>query len=90
MEKILGITKAREEFSNIVEQVQHQGDTYVISRHGKPAAAVVPVQVYENWKRDRDEFFAFIRKAQQQANLEPHEAEQIAAEAVKAVRAKTR
>lgn len=87
MERKLGITKAREEFSTIVEQVQHQGDTYVISRHGKPAAAVVPIQVYENWKRERDEFFEFVRKSQQQTDLEPQEAERIAAEAVQAVRA---
>jgi len=90
MEKVLGITKAREEFSTIVEQVQHQGDTYVISRHGKPAAAVVPIQVYEEWKRQRNEFFEFIRQAQQQADLSPEEADQIAVEAVKAVRAEHR
>ncbi len=43
MKKVLGVTKARETLSSIVERVQHQGDTYLISRHGKPAAAVVPV-----------------------------------------------
>ena len=90
MERVLGITKAREEFSTIVEQVQHQGDTYVISRHGKPAAAVVPIQVYEEWKRQRNDFFEFIRQAQQQADLAPEEADQIAVEAVRAVRAEHR
>lgn len=53
----------------------------------KAKAAVVPVQVYESWKRQRDEFFELVRKAQQQANLEPEEAERLAAEAVAAVRA---
>ncbi len=89
MEKMLGITQAREEFSTIVEQVQHQGDSYIISRHGKPAAAVVPVQVYQEWKRQRSKFFDFIRRSQEAANLTPEEADQIAAEAVKAVRVKT-
>lgn len=87
MEKVLGITQARAEFSVLVEQVQHQGDAYIIERHGKPAAAVVPVQVYEAWKKQRAQFFEFIRQAQQQANLTPEEAERIAAEAVKVVRA---
>jgi prevent-host-death family protein len=41
MERELGITKARETLSDVVERVQFQGDTYIISRHGKPAAAVV-------------------------------------------------
>ena len=87
MERVLGITKAREDFSTIIEQVQYQGDSYIISRHGKPAAAVVPVQVYETWKRQRDEFFDLIRQAQQEANLAPEDAERLAAEAVAAVRA---
>ena len=47
MERILGVTKAREKFGDLVEQVQYQGDTYIISRNGKPAAAIVPIGVYE-------------------------------------------
>jgi prevent-host-death family protein len=87
MEKKLGVTEARREFSTIVERVQHEGDTYIVSRHGRPAAAVVPVQVYESWKRQRDEFFELIRKAQHQADLDPEEADRLVAEAVAAVRA---
>ena len=86
MEKMLGLTQARKEFSIIVDRVQHQGDTFIVSRHGRPAAAVVPVQVYETWKRQRDEFFELVRKAQQQSDLEPEEAARLAAEAVAAIR----
>ena len=89
MERMLGVTQARKLFSTIVDQVQHQGDAYIVSRHGKPAVAVVPMQVYESWKRQREEFFELIRKAQQEADLEPQEAERLAAEAVAAVRADT-
>lgn len=64
MERGLGITKARETLSDVVEQVQYQGDTYIISRHGKPAVAVVPIKVYENWKRQRREFFDAVRRIQ--------------------------
>ena len=71
MEKALGVTQARSEFSTIVEQVQHQGDTYIIKRHGKPAAAVVPIQVYEAWKQGQSPFFDFIRGTQQEASLPP-------------------
>lgn len=87
MEKVLGITKAREELSRIIEQVQHQGDSYIIERHGRPAAAVVPIQVYEEWKRQRQEFFEFIRRTQQEAGLTSEQADQLAAEAVEAIRA---
>jgi prevent-host-death family protein len=64
MERELGITKARETLSDMVERVQFQGDTFIISRHGKPAAAVVPIEVYENWKRQRREFFDAVRRLQ--------------------------
>lgn len=86
MEKMLGVTKARETLSSIIERVQYRGDAYLINRHGKPAAAVVPVQVYESWKRQRDEFFEIVREIQQRADLEPEEAERLAAEAVAAAR----
>lgn len=64
MERKLGVTKAREKFGEIVDQVQYQGDTFIISRHGKAAAAVVPVDVYENWKQQRRKFFDAVRKIQ--------------------------
>jgi prevent-host-death family protein len=87
MEKELGVTKARQVFGTMVEQVQYQGDTYIISRHGKPAAAMVPMAVYEAWKRQRQELFDQIRQMQQEADLEPDEADRLAAEAVAAARA---
>jgi prevent-host-death family protein len=86
VEKALGVTEARAKLRSIVEHVQ-RGDAYIISRHGQPAAAIVPIEVYEQWKQQRREFFALIREAQQRADLEPDEAERIAAEAVRAARA---
>lgn len=65
METVLGVTKAREKLSEIVESVQYQNDAYIISRHGRPAAAIVPVEVYESWKRQRKELFALITQFQQ-------------------------
>jgi prevent-host-death family protein len=64
MEKTIGVTKARDEFRKIIDEVQHQGDKYVINRHGKPAVAVVPVQVYENWKQQRKRLLELISEVQ--------------------------
>ena len=64
MEKVIGVTKARDEFRKIVDEVLYQGDKYVINRHGKPAVAVVPVQVYENWKQQRKRIFELISEVQ--------------------------
>lgn len=89
MERELGVTEAREKLSAVVDKVQHQGDAFIISRHGKPAAVVVPVEVYENWKKQRSEFFDLIRDLQERADLDPEEAERLAAEAVAAARGQT-
>lgn len=89
MEKVLGVTEARKKLSDIVEQVQHQRNTYLISRYGKPAAAVVPVEVYENWQRQREEFFDLIRNLQKESDLSPEQADQVANEAIAAIRAQS-
>jgi|Deesub1362B_J571_1020462.scaffolds.fasta_scaffold29975_2 prevent-host-death family protein len=87
MEKVLGITKARQEFSNVIEQVQYQGDSYIISRHGKPAAAVVPIEVYESWKRQRQALFDTIRKIQEaNKDADPDEVMRDVLQAQQAVR----
>lgn len=62
MERELGITKARETLSDVVERVQLQADTYVIGRYGKPVAAIVPIELYRNWKRQRRELFDTIER----------------------------
>lgn len=86
MEKELGVTEARKRLSDIVHDVQHQGATYLLNRYGKPAAAVVPVEVYEAWLRQREHFFDLVREMQREAGLSPDAAQQLAAEAVKATR----
>lgn len=88
LETELGLTKAREQLSTIVESVQYQGDTYIISRHGKPAAALVPIQVYEKWKQQRQEFFDLIREFQESSGEnDPEEIMREVLEAQQAVRA---
>lgn len=89
MERELGITEARSDFGTLVERVQFQGDTYIINRHGKPAAAVVPVQVYESWKRQREELFELIREMQTDANLDPDKAASLATEVITVVRSRS-
>jgi prevent-host-death family protein len=91
LETELGLTKAREQLSTIVESVQYQGDAYIISRHGKPAAALVPIQVYEKWKQQRLDFFNLIREFQESSGEnDPEEIMREVLEAQQAVRAELR
>jgi prevent-host-death family protein len=48
----------------MMDDVKYRGESYVIVRHGEPAAAVVPVEVYLQWKRGRKELFQAIRSVQ--------------------------
>ena len=86
MEKHFGIAEAREKFGNLIEQVQYEGGIVIINRHGKPAAAMVPIEVYETWKNQRRAFFDQLRQMQETAALSPMEAERLAGDAVLALR----
>lgn len=87
MEKIIGAFDARRQFGRILQDVLSRGDTFVVERHGERVAAVVPVEVYDSWRRSRSVFFDKLRAVAQEANLDPHEADVLAQEAVEAVRA---
>ena len=89
MEKQIGATKARDMLRNIIDEVQYKGDKYIIKRHGEPAVAVVPIQIYENWKQQRKRLLQLIREVQEaNENADPDEvmAEVLAAQ--QAVRSK--
>ncbi|MCL4264814.1 MAG: type II toxin-antitoxin system prevent-host-death family antitoxin [Anaerolineae bacterium] len=73
-DKQIGIAKARQKFGNIVESVQYGGEAFVISRNGKPVAAVVPVRVLEQYQREREELFGLIERVQAvNQNADPDE-----------------
>jgi prevent-host-death family protein len=86
MEKIIAAFEARRQFGRLLQGVTVKGDKYVIERHGEPVAAVVPIEVYEQWKRARADLFAKWRTAAEQSALGPDEADELAREAVQAVR----
>ncbi|MGB2954760.1 MAG: type II toxin-antitoxin system Phd/YefM family antitoxin [Anaerolineales bacterium] len=82
MEKKIGLAQARKEFSKVINAVQYQGESFIISRHGEEAAAVVPLQVYQNWIEGREIFFNSIREIQSASNLDQQQAKKLAEEAV--------
>jgi prevent-host-death family protein len=87
MEKTIGAFEVRRSLGRILQEVAANGDRVVVERNGQPVAAVVPIEVYNQWKRSRAEFFERMRQASEHANMAPDEADQLAAEAIAAVRA---
>ncbi len=87
MEKTIAAVQARRQFGKLLQGVLSDGDHVVMERHGEAVAALVPIEVYVQWKRARSEFFAQVSAAAERADLAPHEAQALADQAVQAVRA---
>lgn len=85
-DKTIAAFEARRQFGQILKEVEVAGKRFVVERHGEPVAAVVPIDIYNKWKKAREAFFAKIRKISDQGNLTPKEADRLASEAVQAVR----
>jgi len=60
----LGVTEARNKFSEIVDRARYLGETTVLLKSGKPAAAVVPYALLEQWQRERVQLFALVDQVQ--------------------------
>ena len=87
MERRLGVTEARKEFSQMIDDVKYRGNDYVIFRRGEPAAAIVPFERYLQWKQERDELFDTIRSIRElNASTDPDEVMRDVLEAQQAIR----
>lgn len=72
MRKTVTAMKARGNLGQILEEVFYRGDEVIIERAGRPMAVVVPVEQYEQWRRDREAFFATIEEVRERnANAPP-------------------
>ncbi len=78
-------------FAELLGRVKFGGETFIVERSGKPMAALVPVQLYERWLKEREEALTvFDRIWSQQPDSDPAEIEADIAEAIEAVRADAR
>ena len=64
MDQEMAITQARRKLAEIVRRARYEGSGTVILRRGRPAAAVVPIEVYRRWKREREALFEVIGNVQ--------------------------
>jgi len=85
--KTVTAMRARGNLGRILEEVYYRGDEYVIERSGKPMAAVVPVEQYEQWRKEREAFFALVDEVRERSKGVPSETiERDVAAAVRASR----
>jgi prevent-host-death family protein len=84
-EKTIAAFEARRHFGKLLDEVSR--DTkFVVKVHGEKVAALVPLSIYEQWKREQETLLALMDEAATNANLSSEEAESLAEEAVKTVR----
>jgi prevent-host-death family protein len=63
-----------------------KGDSVIVERYGEPVAVLVPVSVYEQWKRNREKAYDALREISERVNMSPEEAEELVEEAISWVR----
>ncbi len=54
MTHTLPITKARQELTNLVNNVNKKLEEYIITVNGLPAAVIISAAEYESWKETND------------------------------------
>jgi prevent-host-death family protein len=87
MQKVISAMTARKQFGQLLEESFYRGDTFVVERAGKPMAALVPIEQYQQWLTQRSEFFAQITAIQQNMYAYvPDELQALIDEAVVAVK----
>ncbi len=89
MTRTLPAAEVRQQLDKLLDQTQSGGDSILIERNGKAAAALVPVEVYEKAMEGRRRFadaVADFRKHVRQ-DVPPEELERIIDREVEIVRA---
>lgn len=86
MEKTIASFEARRQFGQLLRDVEGRKDRIIIQWHGKPAAALVPIEVYEQWRAQWDRAAALLEQAASSSDLSPDDAAELAREAATAVR----
>jgi len=91
MRRTISAVEARQKLGEVLEGVHYRGDEVLIERAGKPMAAIVPVQVYQSYLRQRERAFALIERIwEHNKDVDPAIIEAEVAEAVEAVRKEDR
>lgn len=82
-EKKVGAFIARRNFGRVLKDITTNKERYYIESNGNPVAVIVPLNIYEQWKKSKESFLKNLTKSQKAANLTPEKADNLALEAVK-------
>jgi prevent-host-death family protein len=64
MRKTISALKVRQNLGQVMNEVSLKGDDYVVERAGKPLVAIIPMEKYQRFQKDLDEFYAEVKAFQ--------------------------
>ncbi|OGW43756.1 MAG: hypothetical protein A2Y66_00060 [Nitrospirae bacterium RBG_13_41_22] len=89
MGKIVTIEDARKKLGDLVDGARLRGDQYIISKKGKPAAAIVPIEIVQRHEESKRVLLRLIEEVHEKnKGKKAEEIESIIDEAVKWARRK--
>jgi prevent-host-death family protein len=81
----------RQNLGELLNEVQYRGDSVVITKGGKPVAAIVDIALYERIRRMREDFDRMLDElAEAGKNIPESQVPSLVSEAVEASRRKVR
>ena len=84
MERAVTIEDARKKLGDLVEGARLRGDQYIISKKGKPAAAIVPLEIVKKHKEAKKALLMLIEEIHEKnKEVKSEEIENLIDEAVK-------
>ena len=87
MRKTISALKVRQNLGQVMNEVSLKGDDYVVERAGKPMVAIIPMEKYQRFQKDLDEFYAEVKAFQTSVKDVPDKAlEEALAEATLAAK----
>ncbi len=82
MNRTVAAFDARRQFGRLLQQVMIGKDSIIIEWHNQPAAALVPMELYNRWLSQRELALDLLNKAADSAGMDDAAADALAKEAV--------
>ncbi len=84
MEKAISVEDARKRLGDLLDGVRLKGNLYIISKKGKPAAAIVPLEVARRYEESKKALLSLIKEVHERnKNKKPEEIEALIDNAIK-------
>jgi len=87
--RTIGAFEARRQFGKLITDVGYKGSSVIVEKNGEALAAIVPIERYKQWERERSQFFTDLRRFGA-VDLSEDEAMALANQAIQEVRAEKR